>query len=77
MSSGTVTCFSEPNGYGFIKADNDGAESFFNKDAVSRSGLNRLSVGSRVHYDIVMDHLGGKKSAQNIGLIIDGVSGVE
>jgi cold shock protein len=55
--TGVVKYFNTPKGYGFIKADQDGAEIFFHEiDVVSP----RVAVGDRVRFDVSQGKAGGR-----------------
>lgn len=64
MAIGTVKWFNSQKGYGFI-APNDGSKDVFvHISAVQRAGLDSLSEGQRVQYDLTPGK-DGKNSAEN------------
>lgn len=65
MAIGTVKWFNSQKGYGFI-APNDGSKDVFvHISAVQRAGLDSLSEGQRVQYDLTPGK-DGKNSAENL-----------
>ena len=51
MARGTVKCFSEEKGYGFISPDEDGEEEIFaHYTDVEGRGFRNLKEGERVRY---------------------------
>lgn len=68
MATGTVKWFNAVKGYGFIQPDEGGPDVFVHATAVQRAGLNDLSDGQKVSYELVADRRSGKMSADRIEL---------
>jgi len=66
MASGTVKWFNATKGFGFIAPDDGGKDVFVHVTAVQRAGLQALSEGQRVTFDVVDDRKG--KKAENLVL---------
>ncbi|MBB3771585.1 MULTISPECIES: cold-shock protein [Ancylobacter] len=66
MATGTVKWFNEQKGYGFIQPDQGGQDVFVHISAVQRAGLQSLSDGQKVSYEIETDRRSGKQSAGDI-----------
>ena len=66
MNNGTVKWFNTSKGFGFITPDMGGSDVFVHISAVERAGLNGLTDGQKVTYDIVADRRSGKSSAENL-----------
>lgn len=64
MAQGTVKWFNSQKGFGFIEPNNGGNDVFVHMTAVQRAGLQNLSEGQQVTFDIEMDR--GKNSATNL-----------
>ena len=64
--TGTVKFFNASKGYGFITPDDGGKDVFVHVTAVQRAGLQALSEGQRVTFDVVDDRKG--KKAENLVL---------
>ncbi len=52
MSTGTVKWFNATKGYGFIQPDDGDKDVFVHVTAVQRAGLDTLSEGQKVSYEI-------------------------
>lgn len=65
MASGTVKWFNEQKGYGFIEPDGGGKDAFVHISAVEKAGLNRLTEGQKLEYELVEGNR-GKSSAENL-----------
>ncbi|OYW31853.1 MAG: cold-shock protein, partial [Azorhizobium sp. 12-66-6] len=65
MAQGTVKFFNAQKGFGFIQQDGGGADVFVHISDVERSGLQSLSDGQKVSFDIVDDNR-GKQKASNL-----------
>ncbi len=66
MAIGTVKWFNATKGFGFIAPDGGGKDVFVHVTAVQRAGLQALSEGQRVSFDVVDDRKG--KKAENLVL---------
>jgi len=64
MATGTVKWFNATKGFGFIAPDGGGKDVFVHVTAVQRAGLQALSEGQRVTFDVVDDRKG--KKAENL-----------
>jgi CspA family cold shock protein len=63
---GTVKWFNSTKGFGFIQPDNGGKDAFVHISAVERAGLNHLTEGQKIEFDLVTDRRSGKTSADNL-----------
>jgi CspA family cold shock protein len=68
--AGTVKFYNAERGYGFIKPDDGGRDVFVHVTAVERAGLNSLSEGQRLSFDVEPDKKG--KGPKAINLVIGG-----
>ena len=66
MSTGTVKWFNGQKGYGFIQPDDGSKDVFVHISAVERSGMNSLSEGQKISYEVIADRRSGKSSAGNL-----------
>lgn len=66
MASGTVKWFNTTKGYGFIQPDDGGNDVFVHISAVQAAGLQSLTEGQKINYEIVQDERSGKSSAGNL-----------
>ena len=66
MPTGTVKWFNEEKGYGFIQPDGGGRDVFVHISAVERSGLQTLSDGQKVSFEVQTDRRTGKEGATNL-----------
>ncbi len=64
MNTGTVKWYNPTKGYGFIKPDDSNDDVFVHISAVERAGLETLSEGQRVSYELETRR--GKTSAVNL-----------
>jgi CspA family cold shock protein len=64
-----VKWFNSEKGYGFIAPDNGGQDVFVHISAVERSGINGLSDGQKVSYEITEDRRSGKSSAGDLRVL--------
>ena len=63
MPSGVVKFFNSAKGFGFIAPEGGGADIFVHVSAVERSGLDGLTEGDVVNYEIEPDRRSGKPAA--------------
>ncbi|HEX9647629.1 MAG TPA: cold-shock protein [Alphaproteobacteria bacterium] len=68
MPIGTVKWFNSTKGFGFIKPDEGTKDAFVHISAVQRAGLQGLSEGQRIEFELVADR-GGRLAADNLKLI--------
>ncbi|SFU95827.1 cold shock protein (beta-ribbon, CspA family) [Methylobacterium sp. 174MFSha1.1] len=66
MTIGTVKWFNVQKGFGFIQPDDGGKDVFVHISAVERSGMQTLSEGQKVSYEMETDRRSGKQSAGNL-----------
>ncbi len=64
MAVGTVKWFNTIKGYGFIQPEGGGADVFVHVTAVQRAGMDKLSEGQRLRYELVQDR--GRVAAGNL-----------
>jgi cold shock protein len=67
MAVGTVKWFNTVKGYGFIQPESGGDDVFVHVTAVQKAGLEKLSEGQRIRYDLVRDR--GRVAAANLTAI--------
>lgn len=65
-NTGTVKWFNATKGFGFIEPTNGGNDVFVHISAVQRAGMQSLSEGQSIHYDLEHDSKKGKDSAVNL-----------
>ena len=68
MTIGTVKWFNATKGYGFISPDEGGNDAFVHISAVQSAGLQSLSEGQRVEFELQAGQ-NGKASAENLSLV--------
>jgi len=68
MTKGTVKWFNASRGYGFITPEDGSKDSFVHISAVERAGLNSLSEGQKVSYELQAGQ-NGKTSAENLSIV--------
>ncbi len=68
MTIGTVKLFNHDRGYGFIGPEDGSKDAFVHISAVERAGINSLSEGQKVEYELQQGQ-NGKSSAENLKLV--------
>lgn len=63
MATGTVKWFDPVKGYGFIEPEGGGKDVFVHVSAVKRAGMDDLTEGQRVSFEMEKDPKTGKTSA--------------
>jgi CspA family cold shock protein len=66
MTTGTVKWFNSQKGFGFIQPENAEKDVFVHISAVERAGMETLTEGQKVSFDIVADRQTGKSAAENL-----------
>jgi len=66
MPTGTVKFFNETKGYGFIQPEDGSKDVFVHISAVERSGLQGLTEGQKVSFDVEVDRRSGKNAAARL-----------
>ena len=66
MNTGIVKFFNSTKGFGFIAPDNGGADVFVHISAVERAGMDTITEGQKLSFDIVKDSRNGKSTADNL-----------
>ncbi len=66
---GTVKWFNSQKGYGFIEPDDGGKDVFVHVSAVERAGMQNLSEGQKVSFDVIANRKSGKSAAENLHAI--------
>ncbi len=69
MPTGTVKWFDPARGYGFIGPDDGNVDVFVHISAVEEAGLNILTEGQKVEYEVV-SRPNGKTAAGNLKLVV-------
>lgn len=64
MATGTVKWFNVDKGFGFISPAGGGSDVFVHISAVQAAGLQSLSDGQQVSFDVVKER--GKEAASNL-----------
>ena len=64
MAIGTVKFFDATKGFGFIKPETGEKDVFVHVSAVQRAGMDTLSEGQRVSFEVVTER--GKQAASNL-----------
>ena len=67
MATGTVKWFNPSKGYGFIEPDEGGKDVFVHISAVEQAGIERLSDGQKISFEIVESR--GKDAAGDLKLV--------
>ena len=68
MTTGTVKWFNAQKGFGFIQPNDGGNDVFVHISAVERAGLSNLAEGQQVNFEVKLDKMRGKSSAENLSL---------
>lgn len=66
MARGTVKFFNAAKGFGFISPDDGASDVFVHISAVERSGLDGLSDGDEVTFEVEQDRRSGKLAAVDL-----------
>jgi CspA family cold shock protein len=66
MTIGTVKWYNLTKGYGFIQPDDGGKDAFVHVSAIERAGMNDLSEGQKISFELVTDTRSGKLSAEKL-----------
>jgi len=64
MAIGTVKWFNPIKGFGFIQPEAGRDDVFVHISAVQKAGLESLTEGQRISYDVIEER--GKKAASNL-----------
>ena len=67
MATGTVKFFDSTRGFGFIQPDDGSKDVFVHKTAVDRAGMEPLTDGQRIQYEIVTER--GKSAAGHLSAV--------
>ena len=68
MPVGTVKWFNLKKGYGFIEPEDGSKDIFVHISAVQRAGMDSLSEGQKVQYEVA-DGSDGRSSAENLAAL--------
>ncbi|MGX7741081.1 cold-shock protein [Rhodopseudomonas parapalustris] len=68
MTTGTVKWFNGQKGFGFIAPSDGSNDVFVHISAVERAGLSGLAEGQKVSFEVKVDKMRGKSSAENLTL---------
>lgn len=66
MTTGTVKWFNSQKGFGFIQPENAEKDVFVHISSVERAGMDALTEGQKVSFDIVTESKTGKSAAENL-----------
>lgn len=69
MATGIVKWFNGQKGFGFIQPTDGSKDVFVHISAVERAGMTGLGEGQKLSYDVKMDKMRGKSSAENLELV--------
>ena len=69
MTKGTVKFFNMSKGYGFIQPEDGSKDAFVHISALERSGIDSLSEGQKVEYELQTDSRTGKQAAENLTVL--------
>lgn len=68
MTTGTVKWFNPAKGFGFIEPEEGGNDAFVHISAVERAGLDTLTEGQKISYELTPGQ-NGKSSAENLAVV--------
>ncbi|MEQ8709822.1 MAG: cold-shock protein [Rhodospirillales bacterium] len=68
MATGTVKWFNPTKGFGFIEPSEGGNDAFVHITAVQRAGLDSLTEGQKVSFELQRGN-NGKASAEDLKII--------
>ena len=68
MLNGTVKWFNNKKGYGFIKTPANEKDIFVHITAIQKSGLERISEGQELSFEIIPDKV-GRPEAHSISIL--------
>ncbi len=68
MTTGTVKWFDPVKGFGFIQPEDGSSDAFVHISTVERAGLQSLSEGQKVQYELRPGR-NGKSAAEDLSLI--------
>lgn len=66
MTIGTVKFFNTTKGFGFIAPEGGAADVFVHISAVERAGMQTITEGQKLSFDLVRDTRSGKNAAENL-----------
>lgn len=66
---GTVNSWNEARGFGFIKSDEVGPDTFVHVSELHRAGVRDVHPGQRVEFDVTTGH-DGRKIAGNVRALV-------
>jgi CspA family cold shock protein len=64
MSTGTVKFFDSDKGFGFIKPENGGDDVFVHISELQKSGIDKITEGDRLDYEMAPGRNGRLAAAQ-------------
>jgi CspA family cold shock protein len=68
MTTGTVKWFDPVKGFGFIQPEDGSSDAFVHISTVERAGLQSLSEGQKVQYELRPGR-NGKSAAEDLSLV--------
>jgi cold shock protein len=66
MTNGTVKFFNPAKGFGFIAPDDGAPDVFVHATAVERAGLQTISEGQKLSFNIAVDPRSGKNATEDL-----------
>lgn len=69
MATGVVKWFNAQKGFGFIQPTDGSNDVFVHISAVERAGMTGLGEGQKLSYELKIDKMRGKSSAENLELV--------